>query len=249
MRKRAKKPAKPKALTYVLIDRMEVGAAPGMYALLDELVERHHEDLFRTNARIALAWATSWKADVDGRLVLGKCHKASDLSRELAPWDFVILLNQEFWRDTRVSEDARRALLDHELCHAAVSYDATGEPKVDIAGRTLYRIRKHDLEEFSAIAARYGCWKKDIEHFAQQLAKHDPATATWVSYSALQQTLKSVGVTVPRDVIATWDDAERREVMTWALLRQDDRPVNALLSETMPPCLDAAVRGADASAH
>src|SRR3972149_12141547 len=94
--RRAKKPKGPKGPSYELIAR-DSAVGPPMYALLEELVEAHHEHL--TDARIALAWATTWKRDVDGRLQLGKCKKASDLDRELAPYDFVILLNQDFWQD------------------------------------------------------------------------------------------------------------------------------------------------------
>jgi hypothetical protein len=47
----------------------------------------------------------------------------------------------------------------------------TGEPAVDPKGRRIYRMRKHDLEEFSAIAARYGLWKRDLEQFAAALKR------------------------------------------------------------------------------
>jgi hypothetical protein len=92
-----------------------------MYERLYRIVADHHEDLDRTNVRIALAWATSWKPDVDGRLTLGKCKKATDLDRELAPYDFVILLNRDFWQNPRVTDVQRQALLDHELMHAPSS--------------------------------------------------------------------------------------------------------------------------------
>ena len=106
---------KPKAVSYELIAQDGHTGEP-MYALLAELVAAHHEDLDR--ARIALAWCTSWKPDVDGRVTLGKCKKASDLDRELSQWDFIILLRKSFWTDERVTHAQRRALLDHELCHA-----------------------------------------------------------------------------------------------------------------------------------
>lgn len=32
-------------------------------------------------------------------------------------------------------------------------------------GRTCFRMRKHDLEEFREIVEKYGCYKKDIEDF------------------------------------------------------------------------------------
>ncbi len=65
--------------------------------------------------------------------------------------------------------------------HAEVRLNKYGEPATDERGRRVYRIRKHDLEEFRAIVERYGCYKRDLEDFAvvlrrgAQLALPDPA--------------------------------------------------------------------------
>jgi hypothetical protein len=160
--------SKPKRVSYELIPRDHVIGAP-MYALLDSLVADYHYEL--SMARIALAWCTSWKADVDGKIVLGKCRKASDLDRELAQFDFIILLSRSFWTDGRVSDKQRTALLDHELCHAALKYDDKGEPVEDERGRLVYRTRKHDIEEFTPIVERHGCYKADLERFAAALRR------------------------------------------------------------------------------
>lgn len=162
------KKAKTKKVAYELIGEGTDSGTP-MYLLLHDLVTEHHEHL--RDARIALAWAKAWKPDVDGRLVLGKCKKASDLDRELAAFDFVILLNKGFWQDFDVTDAQRRALLDHELCHAAVAYDQLGEPIEDERGRKVYRIRKHDIEEFAVIVERHGCYKRDLETFAAALRR------------------------------------------------------------------------------
>jgi hypothetical protein len=108
---------------------------------------------------------------VDGRLTLGKCKKASDLDRELSQWDFVILLRKAFWTHEGVTFAQRRALLDHELCHAAVALDGHGQPVRDERDRIVYRTRKHDLEEFTAIVERHGCWMRDLELFAAALRR------------------------------------------------------------------------------
>lgn len=241
--KRPKKAGAPKSISYVLIPPASEVGKP-MYERLYALVDEHHEELSRTNVRIALAWATSWKPDVDGRLVLGKCKKASELDRELAPYDFVILLNRDFWLNPRVTDVQRQALLDHELMHAAIVRDENGEDKVDERGRTCYRIRKHDLEEFADIVTRHGCYKRDIEDFAQALARAERSTShTWVGYTSLHETLKALGVEIAADVIATWSDFERREVATWAALREgaDVKTVNIATSSNVPLCLMAAL--------
>lgn len=168
---RRRKVKGPKRVSYQLIDRENAAGKP-IYAMLRELVDEHHEDL--RDARIALAWCTSWRPDVDGRCVLGRCRKASDLDRELAAFDFIILLRRTFWVDERVTEVQRRALLDHELHHAAVKVnDRTGDPEYDERGRKCFRTRKHDLEEFTAIVERYGTWTRDVELFYAALRRSD----------------------------------------------------------------------------
>lgn len=164
------KKGKTKRVSYTLIPERSDTGKP-MYELLDDILRSHHEALANQDVRIALAWQHTWKPDVDGRVTLGKCKKASDLDRELAPYDFVVILNKEFWVNPKVTADQRCALLDHELCHAAIAYDEHGEPKVDDRGRVIYRVRKHDIEEFRDIVARYGCYKYDLQQFAAALRR------------------------------------------------------------------------------
>jgi hypothetical protein len=81
IRRRARKPKGMRKVSYELISPDSTVGEP-VYRLLRELVGAHHEHL--KDARIALAWCTSWRPDVDGRVTLGKCRRASDLDRELA---------------------------------------------------------------------------------------------------------------------------------------------------------------------
>ena len=246
MKRRMKKSKGPKKVSYWLIPRdwsteAERVIRQPIYRLLDELVREYHEEL--KDARIVCAWALSWKPDADGRVTLGKCKKASELDRELSPYDFVILLSKDFWMDLHVSPEQRKALLDHELTHAAVSYDERGEPKVDEKGRIVYRVRRHDLEEFSAIAERYGCWKKDIEGFADALRRARRKARGWIGFTDLHDTLKDIGVTIAFDRVRSWSDRERREVMTWALLYHDEKDAGRVTVSlaTAPACLQEAV--------
>lgn len=206
---------KAKAVPYRLIT---LGNPLGekLYGWLHELLEAHHQEV--QDAKFALAWHLGWKPDEDGRLMLGQCRKCSDLEREvqdLAAFDFVVLLNQNFWEDVLVTDTQRRALLDHELCHAAVKVDGNGDPVVDERGRVTYRMRKHDLEEFSPIAERYGCWKRDIEAFAKALGRARSGNL-WIGFSGLQAQLVGVGAPVPLDVVVAWTEAERRDAAVWA---------------------------------
>jgi hypothetical protein len=183
-----RKKALGKKVVYTLISRKDKAGA-AMYELLDELVEKHHEHL--AGARIALAWHLGWKVDADGCRTLGKCKKASDLDRELArgdnAWDFVIMLDSGWWNNSNVPQKHRIALLDHELCHAQQRVDKnTAEQVEDERGRKLWRTRKHDIEEFSEVVRRHGCWKGELEQFyrdlqqgtrQQELFKDEPGKA------------------------------------------------------------------------
>jgi hypothetical protein len=210
---------KLKKVSYELIERHS-DAGRKLHFIVNELVEAYHDDL--RDARIALAWNLSWQPDVDGRVILGKCRKASDLDRELVAYDFVIILRKEFFENPTVTDQQRRALLDHELCHGALTFDARGEPLEDERGRKVYRIRRHDLEEFSAIAERYGCWKKDLEAFATALEKANLSTERqYIGCQRLHQSLENFGYRIPLETIVAWTERERRDAMKWTLLRQD----------------------------
>jgi len=242
------KPKKLKKVAYRFIRPESEEGAP-LYRLLAELVLLHHAEL--ADARIALAWNLAWKPDVDGRVTLGKCKKVGDLEREWADvsaYDFVIILQRRFWTEPLVTDLQRRALLDHELCHAAVKYDAKGEREVDEQNRVVYRTRKHDLEEFACIAERYGCWKGDLTAFADALTRaRERHARIWIGLERLYLELRAAGLTVPREVIATWSDDQRRDAATWASLRNDvpDRMQDTLI---LPGFLRRATesRGAEA---
>jgi hypothetical protein len=214
-----KKPKGPKAITYQLIlPDSDVGQP--MYELLWWIVRDHHEELLRHSARIALAWCTSWKSDVDGRVTIGKCKKATDLDRELAPYDFVILLSRDFW--DRATANQRAALVDHECMHAAVKYDTDGEPVTDARGRIVFRTRKHDLEEFAEVVQRHGTYKRDLEQFARAIDRARVKTGTtWVGFTSLQSRLQLAGLYVPIERIVEWRETQRLQVVEWLNLRRE----------------------------
>ena len=148
-----------KKVNYRLI---EVGSEP--YDVLSEAVCWHCE---LSEANIALAWRIETPEDKDGHIVLGRCVKITDLQKEFAEYDFIIVLNQEYWGEFNHAQ--KLALVDHELHHAARATDADDLPKQDERGRPVWRVRKHDIEEFHAVVERHGCWKKDLLRFAEAI--------------------------------------------------------------------------------
>lgn len=153
---------------YELITRDHVAGHP-VYALMDELIREHHPDL--RAARFVLAWNLTWQPDADGRVVIGQVKRSSDLDRELIDFDFVILLRRAFWRDERISDEQRAACMDHQLCHCQRATTKGGDPAVDERGRPVWRLRKHDVEEFADVIERHGMHSHDLEQVAAALRK------------------------------------------------------------------------------
>lgn len=197
---------------YELIERDHVGGHP-IYSMLAELVREHHDEL--RGARFAIAWNLTWQPDADGRTKIGMCKRASDLDRELAAFDFVILLRRAFWKDERVSDVQRRALLDHELCHAARATTKGGDPATDERGRPVWRIRKHDIEEFSEIVDRHGMWSRDLENLADAFRKNGVGPFVHCDRCALSPgwiDVADAGGAARKDRCECWRSwAERRE--------------------------------------
>ena len=156
---------KRKKVTVKLLGRKHAGKVTEAYWIMEKLVTDHHSHL--KDAKIAIAWRFGWSQDADGRLRLGQAKKGSDLDRELHHFDFVLLFNHEAWNKGGLKQGQKVALVDHELCHCEVSVDTDGEPKVDEEGRTVYRVRKHDIEEFLDVVNRHGCYTNELAKLAQ----------------------------------------------------------------------------------
>jgi hypothetical protein len=168
MGRRRKGDGKKKVHYTVIYRKTETGETAPEYELLDRLVAEHHPDL--AEAEFVLVWRDSWKPDKDLRQTLGKCKRASDFDREMREYDFAIILNRMAWG--HLSAAQREALMDHELTHAAPAIDdETGDQKEDERGRKLWRIRKHDIEEFTSIVRRHGLYKDDLAEFVKAAAR------------------------------------------------------------------------------
>lgn len=83
--------------------------------------------------------------------------------------DFVCWLDAEWWRQATARQ--REALVYHELCHCAHAVNKDGEPKFTDEGLPVWAVVGHDVEEFSAVARRYGAWTQDLELFMAALTE------------------------------------------------------------------------------
>jgi len=169
MGKRKSGKPKRKKVPVKLLKRQHAGQVTEPYRIMEGLIEKHHQHL--QDVKIAIAWRFGWAANADGLMTMGRAKKCTDLDRQLAEFDFVLLLNHEAWNKGGLNEKQRLALIDHELCHCEVTMDSNGEPKFNEDGRLVCRIRKHDIEEFQDVVARHGCYTHDLAEFANKSIK------------------------------------------------------------------------------
>ena len=188
------KEKKRKRATVRLLNREHAGEVAEPYRLMEQLREKYHWHLY--GASIAIAWRIGWKPDADGHIRLGQCLKRGDLDRELDGFDFVILLNEEYWQGL---DDAQKlAIIDHELCHAQIVCDADGEAQRDDRGRLVCRIRKHDIEEFKDIVQRHGLYTDDLAEIAKAAIADSQRPLLAASLSAEKRIAKeSSGTLLP----------------------------------------------------
>lgn len=161
---------KPKKVAYELVD---ADTADTLACITKDLVEKHHPHL--RQASIVFAWAHSWSEDADGLTTLGQAKKVGELERDSTGSDFYLVLNSEIY--PQLNEAQRIALIDHELSHCEIVHDKDGEPKLDERDRIVYRLRKHDFQDFAAIVKRHGDATPGFGRFARlaQLQLWNPA--------------------------------------------------------------------------
>ena len=114
--------------------------------------------------------------------------------------DAEIIIDEIWWQDA--SEQAREALIDHELYHLEVKTDKNNHPAKDDLDRPKLLMRKHDYQFgwFNAIASRHAEHSVEVyqatnlfdeagqTYFKFALEKPVPANARGVAqYMALAQ--------------------------------------------------------------
>lgn len=118
-----------------------------------------------------------------GRMVLGAVHlpcvqgKLNSLFQwmlrlvsEVDDPDFVMILDNVFWESATAKE--REILIFHELCHIELKRDKDGDVMLDDdTGRAKWKLRGHDVEEFSRVVERYGAYSEDLRQFKAALDK------------------------------------------------------------------------------
>lgn len=228
-----RKSTRPKKVTYEFIDRQSDVGRP-IYALVSKLVDAHHEDL--RDARIAIAWATAWRMDQDGFIVTVKITRASDLDREIAPYDLVMQINRDWYYRPSTTAHLQRVQLDKALQSVARRHDSNGEPAHDERLRPIYRSVKPDVQEYKVIIERYGIFSSDIERLelAMQRAKYGRLPGEWISARRLAAALHSIGLDVPVDEINGWPQDEREQIEQWVQVRREMADAPVAITNSVP---------------
>lgn len=82
--------------------------------------------------------------------------------------DFVILIDRNIWGGLTPAQ--KLALIDHELCHSSQALDAEGQPRFNqLTGAPIWRIKEHDVEEFTEVIQRHGAWTEDLVEMARAM--------------------------------------------------------------------------------
>ena len=130
--------------------------------IAENLIQNRAElsDLKVSNVKIG--YLESDKAKKTGRthLVYGECIKVKDADKWCNPYDFLIVIYQPNVLYSDFDEKQLEILIFHELLHIEIG--------VDKAGEEVYRIRKHDIEDFRLVTDEYGLdWAEKKEDEAE----------------------------------------------------------------------------------
>jgi hypothetical protein len=118
-----------------------------------ELIRDHYPLLRDAN----IAFAFREEAPVtDGVPTLAHTAKVSQVAHVFMDYDFLTWIAQDEYM--RMDESRRRALIDHELCHMGGNIDDG------------WKIRTHDIGDFSSILARHGLWNKQLAIYLAPVA-------------------------------------------------------------------------------
>lgn len=117
--------------------------------LAKPLIAQYHTHL--VNASIAFIYRNK-PMKSKGRIIFATARACGQFMKDLLKisggkeYDFVITVNYEEWG--KLTDEQKRAVIDHELCHCWVDEDDAGNVK--------YTLLPHSLQEFSEVVDRYG---------------------------------------------------------------------------------------------
>lgn len=136
-----------------------------------EYLMRSHEEVKGGRQVIG----TVFRPDVQGRLREVFQWLLEDkfaLAEGDQPIDYLIVLDASYW--SGASDRQREILVYHELCHIQPAFDRYGAQRFDRdTGLPVLTLAGHDVEEFSAVARRYGAHTQELRDFVAAISQGD----------------------------------------------------------------------------
>ena len=114
------------------------------------IIDDHHNHLAEAKIKYLFKKDKWVKKD---KVVLGQAKLASEDTRFIARYDFVIIINLDAWNIS--DSEKREALIDHELSHCGRAFDSDGNNK--------WCTIDHDVQEFIPVVRRHGLWEEDLQ--------------------------------------------------------------------------------------
>jgi hypothetical protein len=178
--------------------------------MAEELMEKYHQDLISADVKIdfifAVAGLDPQTEEPTGPAITHQGYRALGLTkimslkdRTMGRGDAEILLDGDVW--PALSDDSKKALVDHELHHLEVKRNARGEFMFDDLERPKLQLRKHDWQAgfFHIIADRWGQSSQEILQL-RNLVVNEPLYKTATSTSALAERLQKLAKDVGSNV-------------------------------------------------
>lgn len=119
-------------------------ADPSVIHIAQQMIQAHHPWL--RSAKIGFLYRKEAPLK-NGKYTLGQAQKVNSRLQPFMDYDFLIWIAKDAW--DRMESARREALIDHELCHC-------------VMGDNGWKVRGHEIEEFSEIIERHGFWTYDL---------------------------------------------------------------------------------------
>jgi hypothetical protein len=158
-------------------------ASPSVLHFARNLIHNFHPHL--QDARIAFVFRS--EAQKQGaRLILGQACKVPAKMQPFLEYDFLIWISEEDYM--KMDDIQREAIIDHELCHCTLGIDG-------------WKMRPHDIQEFTAVIERHGIYSMDVCRVEKAIETYKqsglPGSET-IEISALGQVVTLTGAQLDR---------------------------------------------------
>jgi hypothetical protein len=158
-------------------------AKPETDALIAEVMERHHPELYNAGVTILCQMFCSPKGlRLHGVPCYATVKIVSEKDRAAGMADARITIDLPTW--DHMPGPSRRAVIDHGLQHLEVVYDKkTSEVKEDDAGRPRLKMRPHDVDLgwFEVVAKRHGAASIEVQQAAKLADSRGQLLFPWMA--------------------------------------------------------------------